>query len=122
MKNTWDEIKLGRLDIAEEKINELNRNYPKQNTKKKKSQIISAPQVVWYVCNFNSQKKRERWTEKKNLWSLNSWKFPKFMKTINSEVQVAQGKPNKSSIKKLYIIVKLLKISSKENILKSAGE
>lgn len=28
MKNTWDETS-GRLDIAGEKINELNRNYPK---------------------------------------------------------------------------------------------
>jgi len=28
MKNTWDEIS-SRLDIAEEKINELDRNYPK---------------------------------------------------------------------------------------------
>lgn len=34
MKNTWDKIS-GRLDIAEEKINELNRNCPKQNTEKK---------------------------------------------------------------------------------------
>lgn len=51
--------------------------------------------------------------------------FPNLMNSINNQIQEGQGHPSKMNIKKTaqtHIMIKLLKTSIKENILKQSQE